>query len=684
MDLNPEQSTAVQHKEGPMLVIAGAGSGKTRIITARIHYLLSLGIPASHILAVTFTNKAAGEMRERIHRLSHTFILTTTFHSLGAKILREFISSLGFTSHFTIFDEEESEKLIKECLKELNIKDEKGLLKTVRLEISQAKNSLTPPKDQTTLYDLYQKKLKEANAVDFDDLLFLPLKLFQEFPAILSLIQERWRYILIDEYQDTNQAQYRLIQYLTAQHHNLFAVGDPDQSIYSWRGATLDNILNFKQDFPNAQVVSLEQNYRSTNTILLAANALINHNLERTPKNLWSELGIGDRIGLTICQTEQEEAEFVIKKIGHHCRTHRIPLKESVIFYRTNFQSRLFEDSLLRHKIPYIIIGGLSFYQRKEIKDILAFLRVVLNGNDFLAFSRTINLPKRGIGDSTLTKLKECAQENHQDLITTSQEIIQKRVPCKLSTKQLEGLKSYISLIHLLRELIKAEPPLTELLQQTIRHSHYLDYLKEEPEKAEERAANLQELIAKAAEWKEMKGKEALIHFLEELSLKSSLEKVDTQEDAVRLMTLHNGKGLEFTLTFLVGMEEDLFPHVHSRDDPKMLEEERRLCYVGMTRAKKYLYLSAAQHRFLWGTHRRMHPSRFLKEIPSQFLHKESDETEEEGDFKVGETIFHPSFGKGVIQKKYNTSFGTTYDINFSEAKTERSIIAKFAKLTPI
>ncbi len=609
--LNSQQQAAVHHVEGPLLVLAGAGSGKTRIVTERIAYLLEHGALASEILAVTFTNKAAEEMRTRVHRVSNALILTATFHSLCARILRESITALGYNRNFVIFDEDDSEKLLKECLAIFGLKEDKGLFKTLRMEISQAKNNLSELQNEVS--KLYQTKLKECNALDFDDLLSLTVKLFREFPDILESYQKRWRFILIDEYQDTNAAQYALIK-LLAKHNNVFAVGDPDQSIYSWRGANIHNILNFEKDFPGAKRVTLEQNYRSRNTILQAANHLISHNQSRYQKNLWSDLGVGEKIGFYICDNERSEATFVVKRLLHHHLKNDVPLKECAIFYRTNFQSRVFEDALLRENIPYVIIGGLSFYQRKEIKDILAFLRVVLGGTDFLAFTRTINIPKRGIGESTLSKLKECAQTQSLDVFSCCAQIVAGRISFKCSQKQLEGFKNYISLIFSLREQINSLP-IYELIIQAIEHTHYFDYLREDPETYQERRANVEELISKATEWEDRD----LAGFLEELSLKSSLDE-GARAEGVPLMTLHNGKGLEFPVVFLVGMEEELFPHTNSRESPEMIEEERRLCYVGMTRAKEYLYLTAARSRFLWGAIRRMHPSRFLKEIPSAYL----------------------------------------------------------------
>lgn len=698
-ELNPQQLLAVNHVEGPLLVLAGAGSGKTRIITYRIVQLLEIGVPASEILAVTFTNKAAEEMRHRVEKLAHSFVLTCTFHSLCARILRESIHHLGFKSTFVIFDQDDSEKALKECFSTLEIKTEKGDLKAALAAISQAKNALVDPElffkeDPSTLqlYRLYEARLKEYNAVDFDDLLFLTVKLFRQCPEVLETYQKRWNFLLIDEYQDTNAAQEMLIKLLSLRHKNVFAVGDPDQSIYSWRGANIDNILNFAQEYPGAKVLSLEQNYRSRNTILSAANALIKHNRGRYEKDLWSDLGAGEKIGLYICDNEQSEAEFVVKRLLKHHENENIPLKECVIFYRTNFQSRVFEDALLRHRVPYVIVGGLSFYQRREVKDILALLRVVVGGADFLAFSRMINIPKRGVGESTLGKLRLFAQEQGLDIVSACTGILQGHLPFKLSPKQQQGIKEYIEIILALREMLKQNLPLHELISEAIERSRYLDYLREDKESYAERRENVEELVSKAAEWEEEGESPSLTTFLEELSLKSSLDEQNLQADSVRLMTLHHGKGLEFTVVFMVGMEEDLFPHANTRDTSTGLEEERRLCYVGMTRAKEYLYLSASRYRFLWGGARIMRPSRFLSEIPQEYLQafhttrpslqrQEEEPQEQEEGFSPGDSVVHREFGRGIVKKGYQTSLGLTYDIFFPQTDSMRTLVAKYAKL---
>lgn len=634
--LNPEQQKAVLQTEGAVLVLAGAGSGKTRIVTHRIAHLIDEGVFPDEILAVTFTNKAAEEMQQRVRQLLHSKRILgkpviCTFHSLGAKILRESIQALGFQNNFVIYDEEDASKLLKGCLQTLGIQKELAQTKTFKNLISQAKNQLQPIQDLiledwpssiqklfTECYRLYHERLKEANAVDFDDLLCLTVKLFQEHPAILEAYQLRWKYLLVDEYQDTNHAQYLIIRHLSAKNGNLFVVGDPDQSIYSWRGANIRNILDFEKDFAGATVVRLEQNYRSRENILEAANALIAHNQSRYKKNLWSDRGQGEKITIFVGSSEREEAFFVIHEIERLRTFHNVPLKEIAIFYRTNFQSRLFEDFLIKQRLPYIIVGGISFYHRKEIKDLLSFLHMIESDCDFIAFARTINLPKRGIGETTLEKIRMRATETKIPIFALCETMMD---VLHLSAKQKEALQSYVALIKQLRA-IKAEGPLKRLLIETIRQSGYLDVLKEDKETYDDRKANLDELVSKAAEWEELNQSSSLTSFLEELSLKSTIDDASFSDDKIRLMTLHNGKGLEFQAAFIVGMEEDLFPHANSRDSQHALEEERRLCYVGMTRAKEYLYLSAAQMRFIWGTHRMMHPSRFLREIPREFIHR--------------------------------------------------------------
>ncbi len=628
-ELNEQQSRAVLHIEGPLLVLAGAGSGKTRVVIHRIAHLLEIGIPPAEILAVTFTNKAAEEMRNRIRNLKNAFILASTFHSLGSRILRESIHHLGYETNFSIYDEDDSEKLLKSIFQDKGLSAEKGPLKEARSFISRSKNDLLTPEQSgsgdllSSLYQSYQEKLKECHAVDFDDLLFLTVHLLQSHPSVLEMYQNRWRFLLIDEYQDTNFAQYTLAKLLSASHHNIFAVGDPDQSIYSWRGARYQNILNFSSDFPGATIITLDQNYRSTTTILEAANALIEHNENRFKKHLWSSLGEGDKIGLYTAMNEKQEASFVAMQINQIKRRNSIGLNEMAIFYRTNAQSRPFEDALLSQKIPYTIIGGVSFYQRKEIKDLLAYLRLIVSEADLISFLRTINLPKRGLGPSTLDKIVAAAQEHQRPILSFCRSLLEdpNLAPgLKLGPKAKQGLSDYLSILDTLR---KQQPylSLSDLLKETITRTRYLSYLQEDKETEQDKKENIDELLAKAIEWEQEQESPSLTQFLEELSLKTS-SREDPEIPTVKMMTLHNSKGLEFPIVFFVGLEEDLLPHINSKDDASAVEEERRLCYVGMTRAKRKLYLTHAVYRYMWGTERYMRPSRFLKEIPAEYTEK--------------------------------------------------------------
>jgi DNA helicase-2/ATP-dependent DNA helicase PcrA len=630
--LNEPQTDAVNTLDGPLLVLAGAGSGKTRVVTFRIANLLEHGVPSSKILGLTFTNKAAGEMKERIKKLTNSDVLICTFHSLGARILRESISHLGYSNNFTIYDEEDALKLIAVCLKDLNISDKKYEPKGIKGLISRAKNDLKGASDIVhsdyedaslfpEIYSLYQKRLKEYNATDFDDLLFLTVRLLREVPQILEYYQNRWSHLLIDEYQDTNMAQYEIVQQLVAKSHNLCVVGDPDQSIYSWRGANIKNILNFESDYPQAKVVRLEQNYRSRSNILEAANRLINFNYNRYEKVLWSNLGEGEKIKHHTADSEKDEARFVSDQIRYYHEVHGISYQDMVIFYRTNFQSRVFEDRFLSTRIPYIIVGGISFYQRREIKDILAYLRMVHSGSDYVSFARTINLPKRGIGSTTMEKIRAGAIEENVPIISYCEALVDGVSLIKLSAKQMEGIKDYVRIIRELRKISEA-CSLKELVKVAIAESGYMGHLMEDQETFDDRKGNLDELVGKAMEWEMSTENPTLSGFLEELSLKSTLDETNESDERVNLMTIHNGKGLEFTLVFLAGLEEDLFPPANSRENDEAVEEERRVCYVGMTRAKEYLYLTESRLRFLWGTTRAQRPSRFLKEVPQEFIEK--------------------------------------------------------------
>lgn len=720
--LNPSQQEAVAHLHGPLLVLAGAGSGKTRIVTYRIAHLLQSGIPASAILAVTFTNKAAGEMRERIFAMTDQQVVITTFHSLGVKILRQTIDRLGYRPDFLIYDEDDSLKMLKSALTHAGVKDSAETLRGFRAMISQAKNSLISPDNvqvETTgsawerllpqVYAAYQRMLKEANAVDFDDLLFLPVELFSKHLDVLAFYQHHWQYLLIDEYQDTNQAQYILAKQLVAKSGNIFAVGDPDQSIYSWRGADLDNILSFEKDFPGARVVRLEQNYRSRNNILQAANSLIAHNALRYKKNLWSSRGDGEKIKLLVTSSDEEEALFVARQIRRLHDEEKVPLHEMAIFYRTNSQSRTFEDALLREKIPYTIVGGLSFYQRKEIKDILAFLRLLATPSDIAAFMRTIHIPKRGLGDATVEKLVNAAVKHSQPILQLCRDLLASPsllFGVKLTTKQKEGLAEYLTIFRDLHPAV-GHSSLSHLVSEVISRTGYLNFLREDKETFTERKENLSELISKAAEWEQRTAEPTLLGFLEELSLKASVdEQKGDHVEPLKLMTLHNGKGLEFSVVFLVGLEEGLCPHINSLQTPAQIEEERRLCYVGMTRAKDLLYLSASRMRRLWGTVRTMPPSRFLKELDQNHLEKISFQparsayrppspyrerpllekanlSSPKHEFSQGDDVLHPSFGRGTVLEATDGSLGPVYKVRFHRDQSIKSLVAQYAQLRP-
>lgn len=625
--LNPAQQEAVTTTEGPLLVLAGAGSGKTRVITYRIIYLLEKGTPPSKILGLTFTNKASQEMRERVFSMTRSHVLISTFHSLGARILRESIGVLGYKRSFAIYDEEDSNKLLLSCIDAPSSTETKEQVKIIRDYISNFKNSLVPldPEDNPycfQIFERYQEKLKEYQAVDFDDLLYLPVRIMHEFPEARRYYQDRWSYLLIDEYQDTNNAQYELVKCLLGTEQRLCVVGDPDQSIYSWRGANIQNILNFEEDYPDAKVIRLEQNYRSRSNILEAANALIYNNLTRYKKSLWSGRGEGEKIKFFTGNTEYEEAEFVARQASKIHEEHGVPFNRMAVFYRTHALSRPFEDAFYRTRVPYVIVGGISFYQRREIKDILSILKMVQSSSDFIAFARSINFPKRGIGQATLEKMRENASEEGLSIFNYCEALLSKvslQTSLRLNVKQREGLASYVENIKKLRT-IEAECSLQTLVEAAINYSDYLEFLMEDRDTYEERKENLASLVAKAAEWESSEGGSSLTSFLEELSLKSNLDEADSSKQYVHLMSIHNSKGLEYDTVFLVGLEEELFPHARSYGKSDELEEERRLCYVGMTRARERLFLTHASARYVWGSLKVQAPSRFLKEIPGEFM----------------------------------------------------------------
>lgn len=700
-DLNQEQKKAVLHEKGPLFVLAGAGSGKTRVIIYRIATLIQRGVSPDKILAVTFTNKAAAEMKTRLLSLVETKSpLTCTFHSLGARLLRSFIHHIGYENSFTIYDEKDCEDICKGCMQALGIPLEKKDIKRIKTRISRLKNLLVDPdrikdyeddEEMQKIYPMYQNKMKEYNALDFDDLLFLAVKVLQK-DEVQSSTEDLWEHVLVDEYQDTNHAQVVMCQILTKKSKNLFAVGDPDQSIYSWRGANMGHVARFSKDFPGANTITLAQNYRSTNCILRAANCIIRNNVRPYEKDLFSNLGDGEKVEVARHADDRREANYVSSIIRRLLRDHSA--LDIAILYRTNAQSRSLEDAFLKNRIPYVILGGLSFYQRKEIKDLLAFLRLVVSPADFVSFVRTIQIPKRGFGAKILEQLKCVAEHKSLPILDVCEQALRGEAGITLRGRQKEGMQDYLQIFHKIKAQGESLSPF-DALEKIIQFSRYDRFLQEDPESFEDRKENVFALLAKAKEWEEETEEPTLEKFLEELSLKSSAEEVSEEKESIRMMSLHHSKGLEFPICFLVGMEEDLFPHIQTKDDPTQIEEERRLCYVGMTRAKKMLYLTYATSRFLWGVERRMRPSRFLKELPEkectgqipafsqrEFIQTgEPEEKTQSSAIQVGSRVRHKVFGQGVVKKIYETSFGQTFDVQFLQETGVKSLAQKYAQL---
>src|SRR6266446_5489819 len=610
-DLNEAQREAVLTTEGPLLVVAGAGSGKTRVLTYRVaHLLAACGVEPNEILAITFTNKAAGEMRERIEaavgpRARAIWILT--FHAACGRILRREAERLGYKSNFTIYDQADQVRLVRQCLEELERDPKRFTPRGIHNQISQAKNRLISPDefasqvqsfyDQTVadVYQLYQRRLFASNAVDFDDLLMLTVDVLERFPDVREKWQQAFRYILVDEYQDTNHAQYRLLQLLAEKHQNLMAVGDPDQSIYSFRSADINNILHFERDFPGTRTVALEQNYRSTNSILQAANAVITNNRERKPKELWSELGDGEPVRAVEVEDEHAEARYVAAEIAGLVEQ-GLSGDEVAIFYRTNAQSRVLEDVLVRQGVAYQVIGGPRFYERAEIKDAIAYLQAIDNPYDAVSLQRVANRPRRGIGDSSLARLQSWADAQGRSLW----EAMEFAEEAGVGAAPLKSVQAFRTMMQSLQSGA-LEFPVSELLERTLERSGYLEALEAERTiEALGRLENLQELVGVAREYQETAEEPSLSHFLQEISLFSDQDSIRGEESLVTLMTLHNAKGLEFRAVYLIGMEEGIFPHSRSIEE-QGIEEERRLAYVGMTRAREQLTLTHASSRSLWG-----------------------------------------------------------------------------------
>ena len=700
--LNQKQLEAVKHTEGPLLIIAGAGSGKTRVLTHRIAYLIKEHqVPPSQILAVTFTNKAANEMKYRLNHLTGILsreIWIGTFHSICGRILRHDIDKIGWRRDFLIFDEDDQETLIREIIKELDL-DDRFKPQVILEKISKAKNELKGPKEyeETALdfsaekiafaYKLYQERLFKNNAMDFDDMLTLTINLFKGAPKVLESYQDRLKYINVDEYQDTNLVQYTITNMLAKKHNNICVVGDNDQSIYGWRGADFRNILNFERDYKNAKVIMLEQNYRSTKTILDAANSVIKNNDLRKEKNLWTDNPDGDLINHFNAHDSHGEARFITNEIRDLAE--KYPYNEFAVLYRTNAQSRVLEEVFMQEGIPYRIVRGVKFYERAEIKDILSYLRLIVNSKDDLSASRLILNTLDGIGKGTLAKIVSSAEKDNLSIF----EVLQNIEGLQLTPKLKKPLQRFTDLMNGFKFDI---PNFTaaEMIEKVINESGYKKKLDEEasPE-AISRVENIKELISVAKEFEKNSDDLTLQAFLTTVSLITDLEKLDENTPAVTLMTLHSAKGLEFPVVFMAGLEEGIFPHYRSLLEPAELKEERRLCYVGITRAKNRLYLTSAEERLIFGENWYNGPSRFLKEIPQELIRSNSQSPDEEKidigqvpeefefNFNVGDPISHPKFGHGEITGISGKGNELMIQVNF-ESAGEKLLMAKYAPLT--
>jgi DNA helicase-2/ATP-dependent DNA helicase PcrA len=702
-DLNPAQREAVLATEGPLLVIAGAGSGKTRVLTYRVAHLINaVGAKPNEILAITFTNKAAGEMKERLQKLlgrSGQGLWILTFHAACGRILRREAERLGYRSNFTIYDQADQVRLVKQCLEELERDPKRFTPRGIHNQISHAKNRLISPDeyanqvqsfyDQTVadVYQLYQRRLFASNAVDFDDLLMLTVDVLERFPDVREKWQNAFRYILVDEYQDTNHAQYRLLQLLAEKHRNLMAVGDPDQSVYAFRGADINNILDFERDFPGTQTIALEQNYRSTNSILDAANAVISNNRERKPKELWSDLGDGEPVRVVEVEDEHAEARFVAAGIASLVEQ-GFSGDEVAIFYRTNAQSRVLEDVLVRQGVGYQVIGGPRFYERAEIKDAIAYLQAIDNPYDAVSLQRIANRPRRGIGDSSLARLQTWADAQGRSLW----EALEFAEEAGVGAAPLKAVQQFRTLMQSLQSGAM-ELPVSELLERTLERSGYLEALEAERTiEAEGRTENLQELIGVAREFQETADDPSLSHFLQDISLYSDQDAIRGEESLVTLMTLHNAKGLEFRAVYLLGMEEGIFPHSRSIEE-QGIEEERRLAYVGMTRAREHLTLMHASSRSLWGSRGYNLPSRFLDELPSSVERERLRPAswssygaqgvaprEDVPSLSTGDSVRHGTLGEGVVTQ---IEAGGVVTVRFADG-SERRLMLDYAPLERI
>ena len=703
-ELNPAQRDAVLTTEGPVLVVAGAGSGKTRVLTYRIvHLLKTAGAKPNEILAITFTNKAAGEMKRRLEGMVGGVARTMwvmTFHAACGRILRREAPRLGYKSNFTIYDQADQIRVVKQCLEELDRDPKRFVPRGIHAQISNAKNTLVDAEeyrarvasfyDQTVadVYDLYQRRLFASNALDFDDMVMLTVQVLERFPEARARWQKAFRYVLVDEYQDTNHAQYRLLQLLAGEHRNVCAVGDPDQSIYAFRGADIRNILEFEKDFGEVKVIPLEQNYRSTNSILEAANAVISHNRERKPKNLWSELGEGEPVRVLEVEDEHAEARFLASEITSLV-DQGYASSEIAIFYRTNAQSRVIEESLGTTRIPYQVIGGPRFYERAEIKDAVAYLQVIDNPADAVSLSRIANRPRRGIGDTTIARLATFADAQNIPLW----EVLGRADEAGVGTAPQ---KAVAKLRLLLESLTSSSQELTvpELVEAVYDRSGYVESLEaERTVESQGRLENLMELVGVAREYQQAADDPTLSEFLQQISLYSDQDDLEEEGGKVTLMTLHNAKGLEFRAVFLVGMEEGVFPHARSLEE-QGLEEERRLCYVGLTRAQERLVLLHASARSLWGSRNYNLPSRFLDELPADQVERERlrptswssygvpaqsvAPTREVPELSTGDTVRHSTLGEGVVTRIERDG---TVTVRFAEDGAERRLMLDYAPL---
>ncbi len=717
--LNKEQQQAVQHTEGPLLILAGAGSGKTKVLTVRIAHLLAQGVNPYEILAITFTNKAAKEMKSRVEGLVGDVanrIWLSTFHSFCAKFLRfEIDSFLGYNSNFTIYDTSDSQAVIKAALKALNLDDKYYPVGAMIAAISDAKNQLLFASDfrkqardfyqqkVADVYEYYERELRKNNALDFDDLLLVAVKLLQTNAAVLDKYSHRFRYVMIDEYQDTNHAQYLLAKLLASHWKNIAVVGDADQSIYAWRGADIQNILDFEKDYPNCRSIKLEQNYRSTKIILDAANAVIDNNEGRPEKNLWTDKIEGAKIQHFTAQSEHEEAAFIGDTIAKKHDIHDVPYGDMAILYRTNAQSRVLEEALIKRALPYTMVGGTKFYDRKEIKDVLAYLRVLYNPFDDLSLLRIINVPKRSIGATTVAKLQDYAREKGTSLFMT---LTQLHLIDSIKGKTKEKLEEFGVLIFTLVSEMEDKTVL-DILESILDRTGYLAQLEESTDPQDQaRAENIGELLSVAKDFQDTNPSGTVEDFLEQVALVNDVDSFEQEEAKVTLMTLHAAKGLEFPIVFLCGLEEGLFPHSRTLMNPEEIEEERRLAYVGITRAEKELYISNATTRTVFGRTSSYLPSRFIDEIPEELVdglrakRKVPDDIKRHvplhmsvtsrpvtkpivrneviADWKVGDTAIHSKWGNGKVINVTGEGAGMKLTIEFP-TQGVRVVMAKFA-----